>query len=625
MNRFFIAVMLNLFFLHASTAQDNGGHLPFELSLEQVASGFSSPVDIANAGDSRLFVVERGGLIRILTENFDIESVPFLDIDDRVINAGGQSEQGLLALEFHHDYVNTGWFYVHYSDNDGNTVISRFSVDPDDTNKALPDSEKIIFTANQPFNNHNGGSIKFGPDNMLYIGLGDGGASNDPQNLAQNTQSPLGKILRLDIDNGDPYSIPTDNPFGNDPDVLDEIWAIGLRNPWKFSFDSRTGDLWIGDVGQNKWEEIDLQLSNSAGGENYGWRCREGNNDAVTAGCSGSFDPPIAEYNHLGFTHCSVTGGYVYRGADEIFEDAPPVYLYADYCSGQFWATYPVEVGSTSYTTVEMEKFSGRAISSFGEDVNGELYAAVLNNGRIYKINSSCNIDLDLQIGAVSCDGINDGFIALPESLIDLYEVQILNISDPLAQVNASALAQGSYEVTVSRFGCERVFDTEVLLIDRAPLQIESDGTSILMVTTTGESYQWYLDGNLIAGETAQTIDALENGSYTVEVLEATGCILTSEPYEFILDSTPVISSIKQWSIAPNPVADILIMQVRTDVSEKYNLTISDPKGKVIHQENVTVDGTANLQVDISKYENGVYLVMLSDGEVVQTKRVVKQ
>jgi len=626
MKRLFIAFIVIFLSLHFVFSQDVEGNLPFELSLDQVAAGFSSPTDIANAGDSRLFVAQRSGLIRILNADFEIEAEPFLDIDDRVRNTGGQSEQGLLALEFHHAYEYTGWFYVHYSDNDGNTVISRFSVDPNDNNKALPDSEKIIYTTDQPFANHNGGSIKFGPDEKLYIGLGDGGSANDPQNLAQNTSSPLGKMLRIDVDNGDPYSIPLDNPFVNDPNVLDEIWAIGLRNPWKFSFDKLTGDLWIGDVGQGQWEEINLQLNTSDGGQNYGWRCREGNHDAITSsGCNETFEPAIAEYNHQGFTHCSVTGGFVYRGNDNMFKDAPPIYLYVDYCSGRFFATYPESVGASSYASTEMQIFSGRAIGTFGEDNNGELYVAALNNGRVYRVNANCNIDLDLAVNPVSCSEVNDGSISVPAGLIDLYDITIVNTNDPQATIDADALAPGNYEVTVSRFGCERVYDTEVLLIERAPLEIEFDGAGSLTASFAGESYQWFLDGVLLPNETTQSIVVSESGLYSVEVLESTGCLLISEPIEIVFDATPVIKSITAWNIAPNPIADKLIMTLATDTKEVYDLSISDAVGKNIHQQKITVNGVTDIQIDMSKYANGVYLIMLSDGDVIQTKKVVKQ
>ncbi|MCB0551885.1 MAG: PQQ-dependent sugar dehydrogenase, partial [Phaeodactylibacter sp.] len=216
------------------------------LQLEVFASGFSLPVDIAHAGDGRLFIVEKAGRIRIIDSDGSILPQPFLDIDARVNSLA--SERGLLGLAFHPDYTDNGYFFVNYTNNSGDTRISRFSVSAGNANQADPNSERILLEVDQPFNNHNAGDLNFGPDGYLYIGLGDGGSADDPGNRAQNRQNLLGKMLRIDVDNGDPYSIPEDNPFAFDDFTLDEIWAIGLRNPWRFSFDRLTGALWIADV-----------------------------------------------------------------------------------------------------------------------------------------------------------------------------------------------------------------------------------------------------------------------------------------------------------------------------------------------------------------------------------------
>lgn len=384
----------------------------FEIELEQVASGLSSPVDITHAGDDRLFIVERSASIRILNADGTLRAQDFLDINSRVVNAFGQSEQGLLGLAFHPDYANNGYFFVYYINNGGDGVLARFSVDPNDPNKADPDSEKIIMEINQPYPNHNGGGIKFGIDGYLYIGLGDGGAAEDPENRSQNPQTLLGKMLRIDIDNGDPYSIPADNPFAEEDFTLDEIWAVGVRNPWRFSFDKETHDLWMGDVGQYVWEEINFQPADSPGGENYGWRCYEGNNTFNTSGCpsADNFVEAAVDYNHQGLTHCSVTGGFVYRGQD--YPTMTGQYLYADYCSGQFWATAPD--GNGGWTTAEIGRFPGYDISTFGEDINGELYVARLTQGRIYKIKLACPTGVDVEIEAddniITVSGDFDGY-----------------------------------------------------------------------------------------------------------------------------------------------------------------------------------------------------------------------
>ncbi|NJL95643.1 MAG: PQQ-dependent sugar dehydrogenase [Anaerolineae bacterium] len=287
----------------------------------QVADAFRSPVYLTHAGDARLFVVEKAGRILIL-EGGQVRSVPFLDIEARVTSSG--SEQGLLSLAFPPDYATSGLFYVYYNTGPaGDSVVARYRVSAADPNQADPASETRILEVPQPFPNHNGGLLKFGPDGYLYIGLGDGGSAGDPQNHGQDPATLLGTLLRLDVsDPSVPYRIPPDNPFVDDPTRAPEIWAYGLRNPWRFSFDRATGHLFIGDVGQGGWEEINHQVAGSPGGENYGWNLYEGDerfaDRAAPPGAELVF--PVATYAHGNLldprrAHCSVTGGYVYRGA----------------------------------------------------------------------------------------------------------------------------------------------------------------------------------------------------------------------------------------------------------------------------------------------------------------------
>lgn len=360
-----------------------------EITSIRVASGLSSPVFVTSpAGDlQRLFIVEQPGIIKILKDGVILPD-PFLDIAARVSFGG---ERGLLGLAFHPDYDNNDYFYVNYTNNSGNTVISRFEVtgDPD---IADPASEFILLIISQPFSNHNGGMIAFGSsDGYLYIGMGDGGSGGDPGNRSQNDGLMLGKILRIDVDGGDPYGIPPDNPFVGPGNPLDEIWAKGLRNPWRFAFDRLAGDLYIGDVGQNAWEEIDYQPASSLGGENYGWRFMEGNhcynpsNDCDPGGLT----YPIHEYSHGGSPfRCSVTGGYVYRGS--AIPDLQGRYFFADYCSDQIWSLLYDGDNVTELIdrTAELDPGEGLTIndiSSFGEDAAGELYIVDLG-GEVFKV-----------------------------------------------------------------------------------------------------------------------------------------------------------------------------------------------------------------------------------------------
>jgi glucose/arabinose dehydrogenase len=345
-----------------------------EVDIELFKNGFTNPVDIQNAGDDRLFVVEQSGIIKILNADASINAEPFLNISS-IVTSGG--ERGLLGLAFHPDYTNNGYFFVYYIDNSGDTQVARYTVDGSDPNIANPSTALLIIDVEQPFGNHNGGCIQFGADGFLYIGLGDGGSGGDPGNRAQNLETLLGKMLRLDIDNtdgGNNYAIPAGNPFIGNPDALDEIWAYGLRNPWRFSFDSLTNDLWIADVGQGTIEEINKVSFNSEG-LNYGWRCYEGTQAYNTSGCP---DPseltfPVAEYNHsIGY---SITGGYVYNG--NVYSDIQNLYFFADL--NGFIGTVDSE-----NNLVNHGNFGGTWVS-FGEDINGEVYIADLS-GSIYKI-----------------------------------------------------------------------------------------------------------------------------------------------------------------------------------------------------------------------------------------------
>jgi glucose/arabinose dehydrogenase len=356
---------------------------PTSLILTTFASGLNHPVDIANAGDNRLFIVEQDGYIQIADPSGNLNSTPFLDIIDRVESGG---EQGLLGLAFHPEFASTGFFYVNYTGVGDSTHISRFNVSPINADMADPNSEMKLLTIFQPFQNHNGGCLKFGTDGYLYIGLGDGGSAGDPGNRAQNPMEFLGKMLRIDVDGGNPYTIPETNPYFGNLSVLNEIWAMGLRNPWRFSFDKLTGDLWIGDVGQNAIEEIDLQPGSSEGGENYGWRCYEGSSAYNTAGCNSGdyYILPVHEYTHSATNSCSVTGGFVYRGSQ--FPVFSGKYFFADYCSDKIW-TLSSESGSWIATL--MGQYNGNNFSTFGEDVNGKLYIAGHSSGIIFCIGDS--------------------------------------------------------------------------------------------------------------------------------------------------------------------------------------------------------------------------------------------
>jgi glucose/arabinose dehydrogenase len=340
----------------------------------EVVSGLTDAIfATAPPGDTeRLFIVEQRGFIRILDLDTDtLLPTAFLDIDSLVVSGG---EQGLLGLAFHPDYAVNGTFYVYHSSNgdvcdNSNrcSLIARYQVDPGDPDRADHGSRFELLEVTQPASNHNGGMLAFGPDGYLYIGLGDGGGSGDPNNNGQNLNTLLGKLLRIDVDSGSPYAVPGSNPFVGVAG-LDEIWAYGLRNPWRFSFDRDTGDLWIGDVGQGSWEEVDHQPAASQGGENYGWRLMEGTHCYnPSEDCNdGSLVLPVHEYSH-GSNNCSITGGYLYRGS---VPQLAGLYLFGDYCTGRVWAYNP----DTDIATQILTDQTVGNVLSFGEDAAGEVY-----------------------------------------------------------------------------------------------------------------------------------------------------------------------------------------------------------------------------------------------------------
>lgn len=347
-----------------------------------IAEDFDSPLGVVRPPDNsgRLMVVEQQGLIFVVQPDGRTEPTPFLDISDLLpagVFLGSYTEQGLLGMAFPPDYSASGRFYISYTNFEGDSVIARYNVgtNPDEADTT---SSQIILKVDQPFVDHNGGNIVFGPDGMLWIGFGDGGNVNEPNTRSLDPTLMLGKMLRIDV-SGNEYTIPADNPFVGTPSTSPEIWASGLRNPWRFTFDRSTGDLYIGDVGQWNWEEVNFQPASSRGGENYGWSAYEGTHIYLE---NVTIDEPVAmpfyEYPHV--DGCSVTGGYVYRG--KALPELEGYYFFGDYCNGMIWTSYRDTNGEWQTTPFMDTEF---VISSFGEDTDGELYL-VDYKGAIYQL-----------------------------------------------------------------------------------------------------------------------------------------------------------------------------------------------------------------------------------------------
>ncbi len=421
------------------------------IGIVPFATGFTNPIEIAHAGDSRLFVVEQAGIIKIVSSTGTINATPFLNISSLVSCCG---ERGLLGLAFHPNYATNGFFYVNYTNTGGSTVIARYSVsaNPDVANT----TGTILMTIAQPFSNHNGGTIKFGPDGYLYIGMGDGGSGGDPGNRAQNINELLGKMLRIDVNSGSPYGIPPTNPYAGATAGADEIWAIGLRNPWKFSFNRLNGDLWIADVGQDQVEEIN-KVSPTAAGLNYGWRCYEGNSPYNTAGCAAmsTMTFPVAQYTHASTGGCSITGGYVYTGST--YPAMQNKYFFADYCVNR------IGMVSTTGTITYSANFSGsNSFTSFGENSSGELFVTGTSQDIVYRvIDTALGTDDFAQNGFSMYPNPADSELFLSSTNENiLQKISIIDLSGKLLleqklentsinSINISSLQTGIYVVTV--------------------------------------------------------------------------------------------------------------------------------------------------------------------------------
>jgi len=350
-------------------------------TLERLVVGLRRPAYLTHAGDERLFVVEQWGQIRII-ENGQLLEEPFLDVSDRISTDG--SERGLLGLAFHPRHPRDPRFFVIYTNPDGNTELASYRVDPRDPNRADPDSASLLFLAEQPFGNHNGGQLLFGPDGYLYVGMGDGGGVSDFYGNAQDPGTLLGAILRIDVDDtagNRPYAIPPDNPFVGQEGARGELWAIGLRNPWSFSFDPLTGDLYITDVGQEGPEEVNFWEANDSAGINYGWPIREGSRCYEADGCRlKGLRMPVTTYEHIG-GHCAIVGGALYRGPR--FPDWHGNYFFSDFCSGTVWSLAFTDAGLWQRTTVHQAQ---APVSGIGAGADGELYALFYREGAVYRI-----------------------------------------------------------------------------------------------------------------------------------------------------------------------------------------------------------------------------------------------
>lgn len=602
---------------------------PYLTTVPYITAGLVKPVEITHAGDNRLFIVEQDGRIRIV-ENDTLKATPFLDINPRVLSSG--NEQGLLGLAFDPEYAQNGYFFVNYTNNSGHTVISRFSVDPANPNLALAGSEVIYLTVIQPYNNHNGGDIDFGPDGYLYIPLGDGGSVNDPQNRAQNRKQWLGKVLRIDVRNGELPLIPPDNPFIADTTWLPEIWSAGVRNPWKAAFDKQTGDYWFGDVGQGTWEEVDVEPAGGAGGVNYGWRCYEASQPFITSGCQPAvaYTQPVYEYQHLS-GNCSVTGGMVYRGAR--YGNLAGHYVFTDFCIPSLRTLK--QVNDTTFNYLVHGSWPGAGISVFGADAGGELYAANLYNGHIRRIvdTTSCAPVAWLANGDTLRICTPSGTLRTPSGDSLTYGWYRNGTLLPVTAAACPVNQNGTYvvQVTSQITGCSAADTVYVQLTPNAPaidFTLDSsycvfDSMQYLSPSPSGGTFSGYgIAGSqfhpaaVVAGAYLIQYTYADTNGCTYRLIKKTNvqsCVGTVE--------TPAFSAV---SVAPNPGLGLFTVSFLTGAPSTLML-VTDMLGRTVLQTEVNGTGHRQVPLDLTALRQGQYLIRLMNAEGQAVLKVMLQ
>ena len=530
-----------------------------------VSSGLSSPVDIvhANDGSNRLFVVERGGTVKIFSGG-TLSTTNFLNISSLINSAS--SERGLLSLAFHPAYSTNGYFFVYYTAVSGDVTVARYKVSNTDPNLADASSGQVLLSVtHREFSNHNGGKLNFGPDGNLYFGLGDGGSGDDPHFNAQTGTVFLGKMLRINVDNFTTppyYTVPADNPYTADPAVADEIWALGLRNPWRWSFDRLTHDMWIADVGQDRLEEVNFRTAGSTGGINYGWRCREGGQAHIDSGCgaASNYISPIFDYGHNASGGYSITGGYVYRGTD--YPGLYGWYICVDYVSGNGWLIKPNGSGGW---TVQPQPSLPNSIAGFGESESGELYAVGLN-GRIYRVQVANTLPVKLQA----------------------FRVTEKNGKHQLSWTTAAAQRVSQFDIQYSSTGTD----------------FKTIGTVPATSTSQAANYRFAVD-----------VPPGEKAFYRLKILEGTGSPEYSDIVKLELSDDNAVQ------LSSTLVQHRLTLKLTKAFN---NLQVLDLNGHVVKKQ--ALDGsTGTINTDLSGLAKGMYIIKLvGSGREVVRKIVVQ-
>ena len=498
------------------------------IALEEWGESHDGPIGMVPLPDSNFILIQKQGLVKLLDDDGN-HLGDILDISGHIGDSGG--ERGLLGVALHPSYPDSPYLYLNHTDELDNTAIVRYALYPDSMQIDTA-SRKLLLTVEQPYGNHNGGHLAFGPDDYLYIGMGDGGSGGDPENRAQNLNTLLGKILRIDVDSGDPYGIPENNPFVDSTDAMPEIWSYGWRNPWRFSFDRETGDMWVGDVGQGDVEEVSLELRDTVGGLNYGWRCYEGDQEYDTSeDCEGPFVDPILTRDHT-TGDASITGGYRYRGPDTSLQGH---YIFGDFVSGNVYMAVLSELDTPTVDTL-MTIGAIPSLASFAEDDDGSLYALSLN-GQIYKIGMGDDL--------IDCDTL-----PVPELVI------MDNESDSSVLVTDSTYVQYVWYYSET-----------------------SDQIDAFMAIDTTSEHVFYPE---------------EGGNYYVEVVDSNGCPGFSEIVQVVLSNAVSALEFYDIQVFPNPVTNFLTIRTE-EMLPQARIEIINSQGRLIRQMQSQLPGTVSM------------------------------
>ena len=587
------------------------------IKLTDFSSGYNWLIAFEHAGNDQMFAIQKTGQIYICDGDGNRSAAPFLDISSKVDHSQF-NEKGLLGFALHPEYpnVDNGRFFVFYnSEADGAVVISQFLRSVDNSDLADPDSEVVLLRVPHPRGNHTGGCLKFGPDGYLYFGIGDGGGSNDPDANGQKVTNLLGKVMRIDVDGRPPYQIPDDNPFIDDSNAEKEIWAYGLRNPWRFSFDRMTGDLWISDVGQNRWEEINFQPADSEGGENYGWSCKEGESIFNAGRCTPGLETvdPVYQYGHNN-SNCSgsTSGGVVYRGME--FGDLWGKHISVDYCSGRFYA---VERDGDDFNGKIIADLTNGEFTCLEENHLGEIFVSQFFGNEILKIESENISPTAVIINGTEPQIICEGdFIQLLAYSVDGSRMQFQWKKDGQNIIGATGTTinvteSGSYSIEVTN------------------PQNGGVGTSVPIEITVVTVIETNMSLQVAAGDVIIGVPITQDTTITMLFQSSGGCdsVVTYNIQVVSTDVDDIFLSENDFTIAPNPTQGNVQIEFNLNQPIKISLSLNDLHGKQLAQPILNSnlnEGYHRLEVDISHLPKGIYFMTATTDFGVVTRRILK-